>query len=140
MHGFINGARRRRQSARRHFRGGRRTAALRAFTGAHLYLNKWVPTLATAAGSCGSNIEYVRAAVVLLRGDDETLQTSVLTGHTSLLAAAAQVRRLVDLIAAYRNASSAQKAAAGRAVGIDMVWDEMIIPTITVEREKALAS
>jgi hypothetical protein len=53
---------RQRQSARRHFRHGKRAAATRAFTGARLYLNGAVPTLAAAADSAGSNVAYVQAA------------------------------------------------------------------------------
>ena len=48
MHGLVTSGHRLRQrlSARRRFRHGQRAAAIRAFTGARLYLNCAVPTAA----------------------------------------------------------------------------------------------
>jgi hypothetical protein len=95
MHGLIRRAARRRQraSARRHFRHGWRAAAARAFTGAELYLNKTAPTLAAAAACCGSNVQYVQAAIVLIQ--DQKIRRSVLEGRVPLLAAAHEMRRAV---------------------------------------------
>ena len=95
MHGLIRRAARRRQraSARRHFRLGWRAAAARAFTGAELYLNKTAPTLAAAAACCGSNVQYVQAAIVLIQ--DQKIRRSVLEGRVPLLAAAHEMRRAV---------------------------------------------
>ena len=75
MHGLVTSGHRlrQRQSARRHFRHGKRAAATRAFTGARLYLNGAVPTLAAAADSTGSNVAYVQAAIVLLKADNASL-------------------------------------------------------------------
>src|SRR5262245_22600246 len=99
MHGLIKVSPRRRQraSARRHFRHGWRAAAARAFTGAELYLNRTAPTLAAAAACCGSNVQYVQAAIVLIQ--DETalhpqrMRQSILEGRVPLLAAAHEARR-----------------------------------------------
>jgi hypothetical protein len=73
--------RRRHQSSRRQFRDGQCAAALRAITAARLYLNKTVPTLALAAASCGSNVNYVRAAIVILQSEKGNLLSRVLAGN-----------------------------------------------------------
>ena len=64
MHGLVTSGHRlrQRQSARRRFRHGQRAAAVRAFTGARLYLNCAVPTLAAAVDSTGSCPAYIQAA------------------------------------------------------------------------------
>jgi hypothetical protein len=151
MHGLIRATHRRRQraSARRHFRYGWRAAAARAFTGAELYLNKTIPSLAVAAVRCGSNVHYVRAAIVLIQ--DKTrplLRESVLAGHVSLLAAASQARQLQklarvsveDMVATWRSWSPEQRAKFGRSVGVAEVWDHAIVPVITEERASQQAA
>ena len=97
MHGLVTSGHRlrQRQSARRRFRHGQRAAAVRAFTGARLYLNCAVPTLAAAADSTGSCPAYIQAAIILLKADNASLTAEVLAGRVSILQAAAQVRRVV---------------------------------------------
>ncbi len=112
---------------RRHMRYGVCAAALRAITAARLYLSGTVPDLIKAAESCGSNVHYVRAAIVVLRAENSVLLDRVLCGHVSLLAAASQVRRLVDLIAAYRAATEKDHVASFRVVGPDRVFDEVVL-------------
>jgi hypothetical protein len=132
---------RKRQSPRRHFRSGHRAAVWRALTGAALYLDKDVPTLAVAAESCGSNIQYVRAAVALLRAGDPLLDLA-LAGSISLLVAANQVRRrqkmesvTVDAaVASWCKWTAEQRAEFGRGAGVGNLWDDAIIPTIAEER------
>ena len=51
----------------RRMRDGWCAAAARAFTGAELYLDKRFPTLAKTATASGSNVGYVRAALVLIK-------------------------------------------------------------------------
>src|SRR5215475_7042316 len=95
MHGLIRGTPRRRQraSARRLFRYGFRAAVSRALTAAELHLDKKIPVW-VAAARCGSNIHYVRAALVLIKDKTESgLLESALAGHVPLLAAANQARR-----------------------------------------------
>ena len=84
MHGFLKTTRRRRQSSRRHFRHGQRAAALRALTGARLYINQLTLTLVTAAESTGSSVGYVQAAVTLLRSENSSLVGEVLAGRIPL--------------------------------------------------------
>jgi hypothetical protein len=142
MHGLISASSRRRQrrSARRHIRHGQRAAALRAFTAARLYLDKAARTVAVAAECTGSNPRYVLAALTLLRNEDAGLVKDVLRDRIPLLKAAAQVQRVVELVTAYRSASVPQRATAAKRVGIDTVWDEMIVPTIAVERTEATSN
>jgi hypothetical protein len=126
MHGLVTSPQRLRQSARRHFRHGHRAAALRAFTGARLYLAQAVPTLAAAADSTGSNVAYVQAAIILLRSDNTSLVNEVLAGDVPILEAAAQVRRLVDLIAAYRDAKDHDRVAFARACGVETIFNTLV--------------
>jgi hypothetical protein len=74
----------RRQSARRHFRNGRRAAVVRACTAARIYLDGKAPSLAVAAEACGSNIHYIRDAVCLLQADDPALLAGAMAGWISL--------------------------------------------------------
>src|SRR5215831_10026569 len=116
--------RRQRASVRRHFRHGWRAAAARAFTGAELYLNRTASTLAVAAACCGSNVPYIRAAIVLIQ--DETARQSVLEGRVPLLAAAHEARQrqeaarvsVEEMTAAWRGWTPGQRAQFGRAVGV----------------------
>jgi hypothetical protein len=146
MHGLVTSPHRLRQraSARRHFRHGWRAAVVRAFTGARLYLDKQVSTLAKAAESCGSNVQYVRAAIVLIK-DETSIQKSVLLGHMPLLVAANRARRrrkaeritVDEAVAGWRTWTSEQRAEFGRGAGISEIWDCAISPVISEERVAA---
>jgi hypothetical protein len=111
------------RSARRLFRHGQRAAVLRAFTAAGLYIDKTIPSLVTAAESCGSNVAYVTAAVILLRSENATLQEQVLRGHVPLLAAADQVKSVANLVTAYRAAKDTDRVAFARVCGTDAILD-----------------
>ena len=128
MHGLVTSGHRlrQRQSARRRFRHGQRAAAVRAFTGARLYLNCAVPTLAAAADSTGSCPAYIQAAVILLKADNASLTAEVLGGRVSLLQAAAQVRRMVDLVTAYKLAQDPDRVAFARACGIETIFNTLV--------------
>ncbi len=142
MHGLISATHRRRQrlSPRRHFRHGRRAAAARAFTAARLYLEKQIPSLAIAAESCGSNIQYVRGAVAVLKDGSLQEQALVLAGHLPLLEAADEARQrrkipVDDAVLAWRSWSPEQRIQFGRGAGISEIWDCAIAPVIAEERE-----
>jgi hypothetical protein len=92
-----------------------------------LYLSGQIPNLLKAAESCGSNTKYVIAAIILLRSENSVLLDRVLRGHVSITAAASQVRRLVDLVAAYRAADVNDHVASFRALGPDRVFDELVM-------------
>jgi hypothetical protein len=135
-------SRRRRASSRRHFRHGWRAAAVRAFTGARLYLDKKAPTLIRAAEDCGSNVHYVRAAIVVIEDGSLNEQALVLTGHLPLLQAANQVRQRLkaervtvdEAVASWRSWTPEQRAEFGRGAGISEIWDCAIAPVISEER------
>ena len=135
--------RRQRLSPRRRFRNGHRAAVVRATTGARLYLDGRVPSLAAAAEACGSNILYIRAAIVLLRATDPSLLTSAMAGLVSLPEAADQERRrrkatrvtVDEVVQTWRVWTPQQRAAFGRAAGVADVWDYAIAPVVNEERE-----
>jgi hypothetical protein len=137
--------RRQRASARRHFRHGWRAAAVRAFTGARLYLDKKAPTLIRAAEDCGSNVQYVRAAIVVIEDGSLNEQALVLTGHLPLLEAANQVRQrrkaeritVDEAVMSWRSWTPEQRAEFGRGAGVAEVWDHAIAPVINEERVAA---
>ena len=114
------------RNRRRRMRHGVCAAALHAVTAARLYLSGQIPNLFKAAESCGSNVSYVRAAIILLRAENSTLLEHVLRGHVALLAAARQVQRLVDLVAAYRATDEKDHVACFRALGPEHVFDELV--------------
>jgi hypothetical protein len=107
-------------------RYGVRAAALRAITAARLHLSGAIPNLLKAAESCGSNVKYVCAAIILLRSENSVLLDRVLRGHVSILAAASQVRRLVELIAAYRATNEKDHITFARAAGPDRLFEEIV--------------
>jgi hypothetical protein len=128
MHGFteLSSYRsRRRQSARRRFRGGHRAAALRALTGARLLAGGAVPSLEAAAVCCGSSVPYIQAMVVLLKSENVSLLDQVLTGDVPVLAAAKQVKRLAALVSAYRCADGRDRVAFMRTCGAEGILNEL---------------
>jgi hypothetical protein len=126
-----NGTTRRcRQSARRHFRNGRRSAAVRAFTAAALVIQGVTPTIAAAAERCGSCPAYVQAAIALLQSENQGLFTDVIHGRIPLLAAAREVRRLSALVTAYRQASAADRVAFAKTIGPSTLFDSSLVPAL----------
>ena len=134
MRGLLrcNSPRRQRASARRHYRHGCRAAAARAFTAAEIYLDKRVPSLAAAAMHCGSNVQYVQAAIVLIQNETakpQQMRQWVLEGRMPLLAAAHAAKQL----ASWRRWMK-QRVQFGRNVGITEVWADAIVPALGEER------
>jgi len=117
---------RRYRSPRRRFRHGRCAAAVRALTGAHLYINKAVPTLQAAAEACGSNVNYVQAAIILLKADNAALVSDVRAGRVPLVQAAREAERLVNLITAYREAKDPDRVAFARACGTEAILNVLV--------------
>jgi hypothetical protein len=124
-----NGHKRQYRSSRRHFDHGVRAAAARAFTGACLYVEGDV-TLGIAAMMAGSNPRYVEAAVAILKAEDTAIVRHVLAGQLSLLAAAEQIHRRANLVAAYRAASADDLLALGRVAGPSAIWDSIVAPNV----------
>jgi hypothetical protein len=144
--------------------GGQRLAALRAYTAASHVQNEGCSQKA-AAKACGSNPLYVAAMLALLGSEKWSLVHKVLTGEVPLLAAARKVGKLAAAVSAYKAMSAAdqktfttltdttptnltdhlvhsnpsERAAAARALGADVVWDEMVLPLIREDRQSAPA-
>ena len=119
---------RRYRSARRHFRGRRCAAALRAFTAAELRLSRKARTLAEAAAACGSNPAYVAGAILILRAEDTQLRERVLTGKVPLMTAARSATGAAKLVAAWRTASAADRVALARTIGPSI--DNALVPAL----------
>jgi len=131
MHGLIQqGTRRVRIPGRRQFRNGRRLAAVRAITAAKLYLSKAVPTLKAAVEACGTNYNYVRAAIILLKAENTSLLARVVAGEILILAAAREVERLSKLVASYRAATANDHVAFAKIVGPTVLFDDMLVPAV----------
>jgi hypothetical protein len=106
----------------RRTRAGKCAAAVRAVTGARLYLDGRMD-LATAAMSCGSCVAYVRAAVSLLASENTTMLEQALRGQMPLLVAAEQMKRIAKLVNAYRAASAADRVMFARVIGPTTLFD-----------------
>jgi len=121
-----------RRKPKSQFRNGERRAVKRALTGAGIRLGQPVQasSLVNAAQHVGSTAPYVEADVWVLQAEDPALLDDVLSGREPLVSAAAKVRRRANLIVAYRKANSEDRAAAGPTIGVDNVFDEMIVPSL----------
>jgi uncharacterized protein YdbL (DUF1318 family) len=137
-HHNIQTTRRPRQSPRRQIKNGQRVAALRAFTAAKLHLRGEFPTIAIAAESCGANTTYVQAAMVLIRAGNQKVIGDVLSGYVPLLTAADELRRMVELVEAYRRARPQDLARAARLVGAEKLFSTMVEPAIDSTEELGL--
>jgi hypothetical protein len=98
-------------------------AALRALTGARLLASGQAPNAVVAAACTGSSPTHVRAAVVVLKSEDESLLNCVLGGDMSLLAAAKMARRVAKLVSAYRGADEDDLTIAAKIIG------RVLVPT-----------
>jgi hypothetical protein len=115
---------------------------VRATTGARLYLDGKASSLAAAAEACGSNVQYVQAAITLLKADDPSLLHLPMGGWISLTGAANQERLRLkaeritvdEAVASWRVWTPAQRAQFGRGAGVASVWDDAIVPTIAEDR------
>jgi hypothetical protein len=161
MHGFQRSGLRPRRRHRRQFnRDRKRRAVLRALTGAKLYLAGWFSSLAAAAEAVGAGVDYVRAAIILLRSENVSLLQKVLAGEAPMLAAARETVKLAAAVTAYKAMTAAdrkafavvtgatadltdhlvrsippQRAEAARALGADVVWDQMVLPLLVEDKE-----
>jgi hypothetical protein len=115
----------------RRIRNGKCVAAVRALYAADGYLNlRRYPTLAAAAVSHGSNINYVRGAIIILKSGDDGLQSRVLRGAQSLLRAAASVSNAVILVENFRKASGPEREMFGRMAGAAELFDTAVVTAL----------
>jgi hypothetical protein len=115
-----------RRSARRRTDNGVHLAALRGVTAARGYLQGAFRTLAEAARSCGSNVRYVQAGLIVLKSENQGLLELVLQGYLPLPAAAARVKRVVELVSTYRDAKESERIAFARACGVDSLLADLV--------------
>ena len=110
----------------------KRSFVTQAFTAACLLRDGLlgVNTATQAAIACGVAPSYVSAATIILNSRDEALAVDVLTGRVPLLQAAGQVQNCAALVAAFKNATPADRAAFGRTVGVSELFDSAIAPAI----------
>jgi hypothetical protein len=106
------------------FRGGARLAALRAFSGAEKVLEEGMSPV-MAADWVGSNANYIAAMITIIESNDEDLLDRVLTGRVGVLAAAAQVEGFIKLLAAFKAATTENKAAFRKTIGDNTLFDEL---------------
>jgi hypothetical protein len=97
--------------------------ALQAVTAARMCASGQAENVMVAAACTGSTPAHVRAAVILLKSEDEPLLDYALRGEISLLKAAKQARRVADLVNAYRSASRDDLITATRILGSIVVPD-----------------
>jgi hypothetical protein len=115
----------------RDYRKRRHAAAtLRAFAGARLLRGDPVQpkTQAAAARLVASTPQYIAAATALLEAEASGLIERVLQGDIALLEAAETIRKRARLVKAYRQADKNDRKALGKVVGVDIVFDETVVP------------
>jgi hypothetical protein len=125
-----NKSKRFRQSRYRRQRAGVCAAAARAITAAGLYLDGHVLTLDDAALSCGSCVNYIQAAIVLIKSENAAVFERVWCGQMSLQAAAAQLWQVASLVDAYRKAGAADRVAFAKTIGPTTLFDTALVPAI----------
>jgi hypothetical protein len=89
-----------------------------------------ITTATMAAAVAGVSVPLIDAARIVLQSGDEALRAQVLNGQLSLTCAAAKARRRVRLIQSFKAASLTDRAALGRAVGADELFDSVISPIL----------
>src|SRR5262249_14906218 len=105
------------------FRNNQRAAALRAFTAASLFASGSAPSVAAAAVCCGSCPPYLGGAGTALPSQNKTIIKEMLSGAMGLSRAAAQVRRVADLVSAYRRAADKDRVSFARAGNAEQLLD-----------------
>lgn len=116
---------------RRHrVRNGRRLAAVRALTAARLCRNGAFSSVVAAAEACGSNRIYVAAMLEIVAAENTALLNDIIGGNIPVLTAAAQVKQLSKLIAAFRTASADDRVAFARTIGPTVLFDNTLVPAM----------
>jgi hypothetical protein len=95
----------------------RRQVALCAVTAARRLVFGMKTSIAAEAASTGSTPAQVTAAMIIIRSEDRALLEEVLRGDVPLLMAAKRVKRVADLISAYRNATNEDLVKAAKVIG-----------------------
>jgi hypothetical protein len=119
------------RKAGRHFRGGRRAAALRAELAARVNLGLPIPkvTEIEAAAQTGSNPKYTASLVAVLRTGDDLLLAKVRSGGIGILEAGEVAKARLQFIAGFRKMKTVEeRKAVAQQIGVAELWDNLILP------------
>jgi hypothetical protein len=108
----------------------RHAAPFKAICAAKQLLIGAIKTKRTAARVFGTTVIYVTAAITVIQAEDDQLLERVLNGGICLLKAAADVEARANLLAAYRAASLADRAAVYKIVHPEIVFDRPVGPAV----------
>jgi hypothetical protein len=117
---------------RRQFRGGEHVAVKRAFAAAKLYGAGAFTTAREAIETCVTSSDDFAAARVLFAVGDQGAIREVLCGDQSLIAAAKKARKVTSLVRTYRAASLDDLAKLGEIVGIECLFDQVVVPPTNI--------
>ena len=105
---------------------GKSNAVRRAFMAADLVRHTgW--TVANAAKCAGVSIAYVYAAIAI--GDDQSTRMAILRRRQPLLPNKSKPPE--SLAAHFRRSTKEERLEAAKAIGVSVVWDDMINPLLT---------
>ena len=79
---------------------------------------------------CGSNVAYIRAALILIETNNTALIRRVEVGDVPLMKAAQAAHDVAGLVKAYRTANAEDHVAFAKIVGPATIFDNMIVPAI----------
>jgi hypothetical protein len=108
---FVNCNRRDRRARRR------RQIAFCAVAAARRLVFSMKTSIAAEAARTGSTSAHVTAAMIILKSEDRALLEQVLRGEVPVATAAKRVKRVADLISAYRNATNEDLIKAAKVIG-----------------------
>jgi hypothetical protein len=112
---------------------GKASATERAFVAAKLvngqvYLVK--PRVTQAARLARTSVQYVKAALEVLRADP-VLEIAACEGEMTLFEAAVLAKHPEPtLVERFRTANPTERAAFAKAAGPEVLWDELIAPNV----------
>jgi hypothetical protein len=106
--------------------------ALLAFKAAAILRDRLlgIDTMVKAAACTGATMPSVKAAQIILQSDDPRLVRDVLRGFLPLLKTAAGIRDRINMTAAFKRASPAERAAFAAAVGAEVLFETAVSPAL----------
>ena len=132
MHCFIPGNGHGRQVRRPRRNRQRDRALCRGYAAACARVGKPIApeTDQEAVNLFGTSRAYLAAFKTLIEYGDHDLTWAALTGQIPALTAAKRVRKSVKLKKAYTAADADARKALGEDVGVDNIWDEVLLPNL----------
>ena len=113
--------------AKPHMWHGLNRAACQAY-GAALLIMKCGFTIEQAIACTGSHTNYIDAMRWIVESDDPALLRRVLYGRADIFDAAAQVRPLIEMRAAFKKLTSEQRIAWAVEENPDLMFEKVIVP------------